>query len=382
MKIAILTPGGVDRSGVDRVIPCLVWLVERLARTHEVHVVAYAQEPEPASWPLVGATVHNIGTARGARRRLASTFAALHRESPFDVIYGFFGWQGLDAARLGRRWRVPAIVHAAGGEFVAMRGIGYGMRTSLRGRLAMRMAVAGARRIVVSTRFMLAQAAAHGVAADVISLGVALDRWPLRPPRPRDGGGPARLLHVGDVRPVKGQHILLDAAALLRTRGIAFELDVVGHDTTHGAMQRRATELGLGDVVRWHGVLRREPLRALFDRADLHVLPSLHDAAPVVVLEAAIAGVPTVGSDVGYVADWSPSAAVATPVGDANALAAAIAALLADDARRLRVAADAQRRAVAIDADHTAARLCDLFSEVAHLPPGRAAMPALAEVAQ
>lgn len=171
MKIALLTPGGVDRSGADRVIPCLLWLIERLSRRHEVHAIAYSQEPEPADWPLLGATVHNIGTVRGARRRLASTFAALHRASPFDVIYGFFGWQGLDAVRLGRRWRVPAVVHAAGGEFVAMREIGYGMRTSLRGRLAQRMAFAGARRVVVSTRFMQAQAAERGVAADVVPLG-------------------------------------------------------------------------------------------------------------------------------------------------------------------------------------------------------------------
>ena len=28
MKIAIVTPGGVDRSGSDRVIPCLLWLIE------------------------------------------------------------------------------------------------------------------------------------------------------------------------------------------------------------------------------------------------------------------------------------------------------------------------------------------------------------------
>ena len=32
MKVAILTPGGVDRSGTERVIPCLLWLIERLVR--------------------------------------------------------------------------------------------------------------------------------------------------------------------------------------------------------------------------------------------------------------------------------------------------------------------------------------------------------------
>ena len=31
MRIALITPGGVDRSGTHRVIPCLLWLIERLA---------------------------------------------------------------------------------------------------------------------------------------------------------------------------------------------------------------------------------------------------------------------------------------------------------------------------------------------------------------
>lgn len=382
MRIAILTPGGVDRGGVDRVIPCLLWIVERLARQHDVQVIAYSQEPEPDTWPLLGATVHNIGTARGARRRLRRTFHALHRAAPFDVAFGFFGWQGADAVSLGRRWGVPAIVFATGGEFVDMREIGYGMRTSLRGRLALRRAAAGARRVVVPTRFMQAQAAELGIAADVVPLGVALDRWPPRAPRPRDSSASARLLHVADIRPVKGQRTLIDAVALLRERGVVFELDVAGHDTTGGAILRYAAERGVGDAIRWHGVLRREPLRELFERADVHVLPSRHDAAALVVLEAAVVGVPTVGSDVGYVAGLAPTAAIATPPGDAGALADGIAAFLADDARRRRAAAEAQRRALAIDADHTAARLEELFAELRRAPVRRLGFLHRAEAAR
>jgi hypothetical protein len=48
MKVAIVTPGGVDRSGSERVIPCLLWLIERLVRAGiEVHVFALRQEPRP-----------------------------------------------------------------------------------------------------------------------------------------------------------------------------------------------------------------------------------------------------------------------------------------------------------------------------------------------
>ncbi|HEU4559853.1 MAG TPA: hypothetical protein VFS20_18520, partial [Longimicrobium sp.] len=61
MKVALVVPGGVDRSGTHRVIPVLLWLIERVARVHELHVFALRQEPRPATWELLGARVHNAG---------------------------------------------------------------------------------------------------------------------------------------------------------------------------------------------------------------------------------------------------------------------------------------------------------------------------------
>jgi glycosyltransferase involved in cell wall biosynthesis len=82
------------------------------------------------------------------------------------------------------------------------------------------------------------------------------------------------------------------------------------------------------------------------------------------VLEAALAGVPTVGTDVGHVNEWAPDAAIAVPVGDARALADAITSLLADEPRRLSIARAAQRRSVAIDADYTALSFERLYAQV------------------
>jgi glycosyltransferase involved in cell wall biosynthesis len=82
------------------------------------------------------------------------------------------------------------------------------------------------------------------------------------------------------------------------------------------------------------------------------------------MLEAAVAGVPTVGTAVGHVAEWAPDAAVAVPVGDAAALAERTDLLLADDGRRLALAAAAQRRAVAEDADWTVGRVEAVYREV------------------
>jgi glycosyltransferase involved in cell wall biosynthesis len=247
---------------------------------------------------------------------------------------------------------------------VALPDIGYGGRLTLRGRLGLRVAFAGARRVTVASLFMQRLAALHGVAAEQVPLGVARDRWPVRSPGPRDPSRPARLLSVGDIRPVKDQSTLLHAAAELAASGVRFQLDVAGLDTMNGAAHALARALGVAGLIRWHGLLAREALRALMEEADLLVVSSRHEAGPLAVLEAAVAGVPTVGTAVGHVADWSPEAAVAVPPGDGVALARAAQALLADEERRLALAREAQRRAVAWDADFTASSFERIYEEL------------------
>ncbi len=364
MKLALIVPGGVDRTGIDRVVPALLWQVERLARRHTVHVFAMSQEPEPAHWELLGATVHNIGAVGARRRRFLSWFTAEHRREPFDVVHAFWGGSATHAVAAAWWFGVPYVLHLAGGELVALHDIGYGGRRTWRGRMALHVSLAAARRVSVATGYMQQLARACGCEADQVPLGVALDRWPVLAPRERDVSRPPRLLHIGDLRPVKDQALLLRTAALLRDRGVAFSLDIAGYDTMDGEMQTLAAQLGLASSVRWHGLLRREGLRALVEQADILVVTSRHDAGPLVVLEAAIAGVPTVGTAVGHVADWTPHAAVCVPDGGETALARAITDLIADEPRRIEIAREAQRRAVEIDADYTSACFEHIYDDV------------------
>ncbi|MGC4081373.1 MAG: hypothetical protein QM736_04475 [Vicinamibacterales bacterium] len=56
MRIAFVATGGFDRSGQDRIIPSLLWLIERLARTHDVTVYVLRYHDTPCRYPLAGAT--------------------------------------------------------------------------------------------------------------------------------------------------------------------------------------------------------------------------------------------------------------------------------------------------------------------------------------
>ena len=88
------------------------------------------------------------------------------------------------------------------------------------------------------------------------------------------------------------------------------------------------------------------------------------------MLEAAVAGVPTVGTAVGHLQEWSPHAAVAVAIGDSAGLARAITGMLADEDLRLRVAREALSRAVREDTEYTADRFQAVYESL--LKPRRA----------
>lgn len=260
MKIAIVVPGGVDRSGVERVIPCLLWLIERLAAGDEVHVFALHQETRPGSWPLLGAQVVNAGGRLWRVRSLRQMFAE-HRRARFDVIHAFWAaGPGSVAATFSKAIGVPMVVTLPGGDLVGLPDIGYGAQLTRRGRLRVRFALAQAAAVVVPNRWMAAQAAAFGVASTVIPYGVALDRWPALPPRRRTEPT-LRLVHVANLNAVKDQPTLLKAARGLVGRGIDFRLEIIGLDTMAGAMQRLSDDLGLTRYVTFHGFLPQPEVR-------------------------------------------------------------------------------------------------------------------------
>jgi glycosyltransferase involved in cell wall biosynthesis len=260
---------------------------------------------------------------------------------------------------------VPFVVTLPGGDLAALPDIGYGARLSRRGRIATKLVLSRAAAIVAPSEWMATEARSLGWRTVTIPFGVALDRWPEALPRARKPGAPLKLIHVASLNCVKDPFGLLEAVRLLADRGIEFTLDLIGVDTLDGAVQRHCSVLGLDHRVAFQGFVPNSDLRAWFERSDLLVMSSRHEGASIVLLEAAVSGVPTVGTAVGSIADWSPDASIAVRVGDPEALARAIANLAENDAERLRLARAAQSRALAHDANACARELRQLYADVA-----------------
>ena len=245
MRLAIVVPGGVDRSGTERVIPALLWLIERLARRHDVHVFALAQETAPSHYPLLGARVHNLGLASRSRwigQALLPVFRALVRgleeQGPFDLVHAFWANNpGFLAALAARRHRVPFVVSLGGGELVALPDIRYGSQLLLRERLKVKWALTRASRVTVASGPMARLARGHGVTPGLVPLGVDGAFFS----EPSLAAAPPRLLHrrEPESRQGPGPTLLRAFRRVVNERPDA-RLDVVGEDTLAALVQASA----------------------------------------------------------------------------------------------------------------------------------------------
>jgi glycosyltransferase involved in cell wall biosynthesis len=374
MRIGLVVTGGVDRSGRERVVPILLWLVERLARRHDVHVFALHHYPEACTYPLLGATVHDVGRVDGPpglrrtrlRARLADAVAA---HGPFDLLHAYWGMPaGLVSTQVGAAIGVPVIVSFSSGELVSLPDINYGLQRRWIDRRAITAVGRGAARITVDTTFMARLAEGHGIRAQMIPMGIDTRAFPAAV---RVDGPPWRLLRVASINPVKDYPTLLRAFAQVVHAGLDVHLDIIGEDTMNGAIQALTRTLGLDSRVSFHGFQPTDRLPAFYAGAHLHVAPSRHEAAGVVMLEAASTGLASVGTATGYLADWAIASApdgsergVAVPVRNPGALADAVIALLKDPVGRERIARAARGWTLAHDADWTSGQFEALYHEL------------------
>lgn len=367
MKIAIVVPGGLHPSGTEQVVPSWLALFERLAGSHEIHAFVLKHLPAEQTYTLLGFTVHDLGRpsaplgfSRVAQERALAR--ALDQHGPFDLIHGFFADPaGQLAARAGNRLGIPSVVSCDSGEFVSMPGIRYGSQRTARGRRAVQDATSLATRVHVCTQFMAALAMKHHVETTVIPLTSVTSRaGSRRPDRPPPSTGVFRLVQVASLSRVKNQRLLIDTLRIVRERVDAL-LDLVGEDTLGGELQRHAAAIGMAPHVTFHGQLSHDRALDVTATADLYVQSSLHEAAGVSVLEAAAAGVPTVGTRAGFVADWSPLKAMAVDDAAPRLLADAIVSLHADPDRRRSIAAAARTFAMAHDVAWSASQFDGLY---------------------
>jgi len=230
-----------------------------------------------------------------------------------------------------------------------------------------------ARHVTFYSRALLERARALAVplrAASVVYPPVADAFQPLPPEErvalrqrvaPRAG---ALLVNVKRLHPLADQATLLRAFAEVRRQRPDAVLLVAGTGEMEGPLKAQAASLGLGDAVRFLGLVPNDEVAALQGGADLFVLSSVLEATPTVALEALACGTPVVSTDnpggLELREIFGPDVAV-VPKEDAAALARAILDRLAQPGRTS--AATARHIAERFRLDGVAERYLGLYAE-------------------
>jgi glycosyltransferase involved in cell wall biosynthesis len=339
------------------------------ARGHEV-VGACAEGPLLAAARAEGFRIEPVPMARSYSlraqwRAYRALLALIRRERP-GLVHAHMPLSGFLARLAARRAAVPKVAYTCHGFLFHQpgplwrRGLAFAMEW-LGGRLTdiyftvSEEEAADARRLHIHAR--------------AVGIGNGRDPARFHP----DAAARARVraeLHVSPERVVvvivsrlvrhKGHPELLTAM-----RHLDAELWVVGERlaSDHGEdLEPAFAACGLGARLRRLGY--REDIPALLAAADIFALPSHFEGLPMSVIEAMLCGLPVVASAVRGPREQvvEGETGFLVPPRDADALAAALARLVADPALRARQGAAGRARALArYDEARVVARTLDLL---------------------
>lgn len=321
-------------------------LVTALARGGERTVVAAGavQAGEVEHDDLAGVELHRIpGLGRKVRptddaRALASLVTLLREHRP-AVVHTHTAKGGALGRVAAVPARVPARVHTFHGHL--LHGY-FGARTTAAVVGVERALAARTDRLVAVGERVRDDLLAAGIGRpeqyDVIVPGVELGPLPAREQARTALGIPTGVpvvAYVGRLAGIKRPERVVEVARRLPDALFVVVGDGPGRD---------ALEAGAPSNVRFLGW--RDDVETVWAAADLALLTSDNEGMPVTLVEAALAGLPAVTTDVGsageVVLDGVTGAVVPT---DVEALTAAVASLLSDDDLRLRQGTAARARA-------------------------------------
>ncbi|MBI2583012.1 glycosyltransferase [Candidatus Azambacteria bacterium] len=107
-----------------------------------------------------------------------------------------------------------------------------------------------------------------------------------------------KALCIAHFYPMKGLRYLIEAAKIVRDRGVPFSLTIIGEGEERETLQDLIRRHELEDVVSLRG---EDPTFDLYDQFDLFVLSSLKEGFPYTILQAMQAGLPIIATAVGGV---------------------------------------------------------------------------------
>lgn len=312
--------------------------------------------------PKVGMTTAPLTLALGAR---AAVKRLIDEGFDFDVIDAHYYYPDGVAAALLARWFGKPLTVTARGSDVNLIGQHALPRRFMQWASQVASASIGVSQALVDRMRELGLGSARQL---TLRNGVDLTRFQppadLAPLRAQLGvTGSPLLVSVGNLLPVKGHDLVIEALGLLRRQGLDARLCIIGAGPLRDELQALASRLGLAGDVRFLGSLPQEQLVSWYGAADLLVLASEREGWPNVLLESMACGTPVVATAVGGIPEIvsPPLTGRIVPQRSAQALADAALDLWRDPPPREAVCRHAQQ----FGWQETTAGQLSLFSSIA-----------------
>jgi glycosyltransferase involved in cell wall biosynthesis len=266
----------------------------------------------------------------------AENFVPVLREFRPDLLHAHFATQGTaEARRLSSTLAIPF-------TFTAHR---YDIYAKAPADLADRINAAAAV-VTVSRANVRHLTKTYDVSPrqlHVIPCGVDVGRFR---PSPRRATCP-QIVSVARLKPIKNHTLLLEACALLATRGVPFRCVLVGDGPARREVEETRERLGLEELVELAGVAEQGEVLRWWHSASVAALTSEYEGMPVCLMEAAACGVPAVATAVGGIPELIEDGVTGllAPADDAEAVAERLERLLVDPVLAARLGAAARKRA-------------------------------------
>jgi 1,2-diacylglycerol 3-alpha-glucosyltransferase len=306
-------------------------------------------------------------------RRLASTdFDVVHIQTPFAAHYA--------GVRFARHRHLPCVTtyHTHFEEYL-FHYIPFLPKSVMRSaaRMLARQQCNTLDAVIVPSTPMATTLRGYGVTAPLRVLPTGLPeaqfiRGDGKRFRERHGIGPERrvTLFVGRAAYEKNIDFLLEVVAIACRARPEILLVIAGEGPALASLKQQAAKLMIEKHVCFVGYLARESgLRDCYAAADLFTFASLTETQGLVLLEAMAAGLPVLAIPaLGAAEIVKPSRGAVCASGTADTFAAQVVALLDSPTALSQLSAEAIHFAHEWSADRQAAKLADLYRELATAP--------------
>lgn len=344
-RIAIIIPGGVGVGRFSQGIPILENFLERLAKNYEVTVFPLGRVDKgyvPKGFKLK--PIADDYSRPLIIRLIKTSFLIIvsHFQNKFAVFHGVWTFpSGFLAVLFGKLFRKKSIVSLQGGGIARIKEINYGgrMRKSIERCILWSLRQTDVITAESDFQRRLIPNIAIQKKAKVIPYGVDLRLFKYRP---KKIAPTYQFIHVANLNPVKDQITLLKCFKVLSEQ-IDCRLTIIGPDYLNGKLQRFARQEGIADKVSFLGFIQHIYLPEYLKKAHIMLHTSRHEGMPVAAVEAMASGVVVCGTSVGVIADLSPRRCLAVEIGDYQALADKVIALLQEEKRLAKIRQSALR---------------------------------------